>query len=70
MYTFLTLRCLFVILIGLVQCERGSPLRVGEEAQRCHSQMQCPSSHECKMEQGVCCPRKRILFFNLFEQGF
>ncbi|CAJ0580849.1 unnamed protein product, partial [Mesorhabditis spiculigera] len=44
-----------------LQCERGTPLRVGEDAQRCHAQAQCPSSHECKMEQGVCCPRKQTI---------
>ena len=42
-----------------VQCERGSPLRVGENAQRCQTNAQCPSSHECKADHGVCCPRKR-----------
>ena len=45
----------------LVQCERGSPLRIGEEAQRCQSNAQCPSSHECKADQGVCCPRKQTI---------
>ncbi|KAK6742663.1 hypothetical protein RB195_010116 [Necator americanus] len=41
-----------------LQCERGSPLRIGEEAQRCQHNGQCPSSHECRVDQGVCCPRK------------
>ena len=44
-----------------MQCERGSPLRIGEEAQRCQSNAQCPSSHECKADQGVCCPRKQTI---------
>ncbi|PIC39169.1 hypothetical protein B9Z55_010940 [Caenorhabditis nigoni] len=44
-----------------LQCERGSPLRIGEEAQRCQNNAQCPSSHECKADQGVCCPRKQTI---------
>ncbi|CAD6185822.1 unnamed protein product [Caenorhabditis auriculariae] len=44
-----------------LQCERGSPLRIGEESQRCQNNAQCPSSHECKADQGVCCPRKQTI---------
>ncbi|KIH45325.1 Kunitz/Bovine pancreatic trypsin inhibitor domain protein, partial [Ancylostoma duodenale] len=43
------------------QCERGIPLRVGEEAQRCQTNGQCPSSYECRVDQGVCCPRKQTI---------
>ena len=42
-----------------LQCDRGTPLKIGEEAQRCQTNTQCPSSYECKTDQGVCCPRKR-----------
>ncbi|KAK6039369.1 Kunitz/Bovine pancreatic trypsin inhibitor domain protein [Cooperia oncophora] len=44
-----------------VQCERGSPLRIGEESQRCQANNQCPMSHECRVDQGVCCPRKQTI---------
>ncbi|EYB98153.1 hypothetical protein Y032_0134g1882 [Ancylostoma ceylanicum] len=44
-----------------LQCERGVPLRVGEEAQRCQTNGQCPSSYECRVDQGVCCPRKQTI---------
>lgn len=42
-----------------VQCDRGNPLRIGEVTQSCQSNADCPSSHECKIDQGVCCPRMR-----------
>ena len=49
----------------IVQCERGSPLRVGENAQHCQTNGQCPSSHECKVDHGVCCPSKhKFLYFS------
>uniref|UniRef100_A0A158R459 BPTI/Kunitz inhibitor domain-containing protein n=1 Tax=Syphacia muris TaxID=451379 RepID=A0A158R459_9BILA len=44
-----------------VQCERGSPLKIGEESQRCQNNAGCPSTHECKTDQGVCCPRKQTV---------
>ncbi|VDK47292.1 unnamed protein product, partial [Cylicostephanus goldi] len=44
-----------------LQCERGTPLRVGEEAQRCQHNGHCPSSYECRVDQGVCCPRKQTI---------
>ncbi|VDP08184.1 unnamed protein product [Heligmosomoides polygyrus] len=44
-----------------LQCERGSPLRIGEEPQRCQTSNQCPSSYECRADQGVCCPRKQTI---------
>uniref|UniRef100_A0A914YYM5 BPTI/Kunitz inhibitor domain-containing protein n=1 Tax=Panagrolaimus superbus TaxID=310955 RepID=A0A914YYM5_9BILA len=44
-----------------LQCDRGTPLKIGEESQRCQSNSQCPSSHECKADQGVCCPRKQTI---------
>ncbi|KAK0420841.1 hypothetical protein QR680_014918 [Steinernema hermaphroditum] len=44
-----------------LQCDRGTPLRIGEDSQRCQSNAGCPSSHECKTDQGVCCPRKQTI---------
>uniref|UniRef100_A0A914UJW3 BPTI/Kunitz inhibitor domain-containing protein n=1 Tax=Plectus sambesii TaxID=2011161 RepID=A0A914UJW3_9BILA len=44
-----------------LQCERGSPLRIGEDPQRCTTNSDCPTSHECKTDQGVCCPRKQTI---------
>ncbi|VDN22387.1 unnamed protein product, partial [Cylicostephanus goldi] len=42
-----------------LQCDRGNPLRIGDVTQSCQSNNDCPSSHECKVDQGVCCPRMR-----------
>ncbi|KAK6056938.1 Kunitz/Bovine pancreatic trypsin inhibitor domain protein, partial [Cooperia oncophora] len=42
-----------------VQCDRGNPLRIGDLTQSCQSNSDCPSSHECRVDQSVCCPRMR-----------
>ncbi|VDL75178.1 unnamed protein product [Nippostrongylus brasiliensis] len=42
-----------------LQCDRGNPLRIGDVTQACQSNNDCPSTHECKADQGVCCPRMR-----------
>ncbi|CAB3401564.1 unnamed protein product [Caenorhabditis bovis] len=44
-----------------LQCDRGSPLRIGDVTQSCGSNSDCPSSHECKMDQAVCCPRMQTI---------
>uniref|UniRef100_A0AC34GWY3 BPTI/Kunitz inhibitor domain-containing protein n=1 Tax=Panagrolaimus sp. ES5 TaxID=591445 RepID=A0AC34GWY3_9BILA len=44
-----------------LQCDRGNPLRIGELTQNCQSNADCPSSHECKIDQGVCCPRMQTI---------
>ncbi|EPB69115.1 Kunitz/Bovine pancreatic trypsin inhibitor domain protein [Ancylostoma ceylanicum] len=42
-----------------LQCDRGNPLRIGDVTQSCQTNNDCPSSHECKADQAVCCPRMR-----------
>jgi hypothetical protein len=37
-------------------CEYGNPLRIGEDWQRCETQNDCPSSHQCETAHKVCCP--------------
>uniref|UniRef100_A0AC35GV73 BPTI/Kunitz inhibitor domain-containing protein n=1 Tax=Panagrolaimus sp. PS1159 TaxID=55785 RepID=A0AC35GV73_9BILA len=37
-------------------CENGNPLRIGEDWQRCESNTDCPSSHQCESVHKVCCP--------------
>uniref|UniRef100_A0A914C9P6 BPTI/Kunitz inhibitor domain-containing protein n=1 Tax=Acrobeloides nanus TaxID=290746 RepID=A0A914C9P6_9BILA len=37
-------------------CEYGNPLRIGEDWQRCETNMDCPSSHQCEPLHKVCCP--------------
>ncbi|CAJ0580667.1 unnamed protein product, partial [Mesorhabditis spiculigera] len=44
-----------------LQCDRGNPLRIGDVTQQCQSNSDCPSSHECKIDQGVCCPRMQTI---------
>uniref|UniRef100_A0A8R1IMY9 BPTI/Kunitz inhibitor domain-containing protein n=1 Tax=Caenorhabditis japonica TaxID=281687 RepID=A0A8R1IMY9_CAEJA len=44
-----------------LQCDRGNPLRIGDVTQSCASNNDCPSSHECKMDQAVCCPRMQTI---------
>uniref|UniRef100_A0A1I7UQT5 Kunitz/Bovine pancreatic trypsin inhibitor domain protein n=1 Tax=Caenorhabditis tropicalis TaxID=1561998 RepID=A0A1I7UQT5_9PELO len=51
----------------LVQCDRGNPLRIGDVTQSCASNNDCPSSHECKMDQAVCCPRMHF-FLRLIRE--
>uniref|UniRef100_A0A0K0E3E6 Kunitz/Bovine pancreatic trypsin inhibitor domain protein n=1 Tax=Strongyloides stercoralis TaxID=6248 RepID=A0A0K0E3E6_STRER len=44
-----------------LQCDRGSPLQIGEETQTCRSSAQCPSTHFCKIDQGVCCAKMQTI---------
>ncbi|CAI4230794.1 unnamed protein product [Auanema sp. JU1783] len=44
-----------------LQCDRGNPLRIGDVTQGCQSNDDCPSSHECKVDQSVCCPRMQTI---------
>lgn len=44
-----------------LQCDRGNPLRIGDVTQACQSNSDCPSSHECKVDQAVCCPRMQTI---------
>nr|CDJ97759.1 Proteinase inhibitor I2 and Nematode-specific EB region domain containing protein [Haemonchus contortus] len=37
-------------------CANGSPLRIGEDWQRCEASTECPSSHFCSTSHRVCCP--------------
>lgn len=50
----------------LVKCPHGSPLRAnGAKNQRCTSNIDCPSTHQCVDEHKVCCPRPGI--FSIFR---
>ncbi|VDL75180.1 unnamed protein product [Nippostrongylus brasiliensis] len=42
-------------------CANGSPLRIGEEWQRCDSTSECPSSHFCSSSHRVCCPTAQLI---------
>lgn len=44
-----------------LQCNYGSPLKIGSNNQRCNSNVDCPSTHECQSDHNVCCPRPRKL---------
>ncbi|CAD5219795.1 unnamed protein product [Bursaphelenchus xylophilus] len=37
-------------------CEYGNPLRIGEDWQRCETNNDCPSTHQCESGHKVCCP--------------
>ncbi|PIO58716.1 Kunitz/Bovine pancreatic trypsin inhibitor domain protein, partial [Teladorsagia circumcincta] len=40
-----------------LQCVHGSPLTTGHGVpQRCQRDIDCPSTHSCAAEHGVCCP--------------
>lgn len=47
------------VLLILVVCEYGNPLRIGEDWQRCETSADCPSSHQCESAHKVCCPTAR-----------
>uniref|UniRef100_A0A0N5CCW1 Kunitz/Bovine pancreatic trypsin inhibitor domain protein n=1 Tax=Strongyloides papillosus TaxID=174720 RepID=A0A0N5CCW1_STREA len=42
-------------------CEIGNPLKIGDDAQKCESNHDCPSSYSCNMVQKVCCPKKQTI---------
>uniref|UniRef100_A0A0N5AE10 Kunitz/Bovine pancreatic trypsin inhibitor domain protein n=1 Tax=Syphacia muris TaxID=451379 RepID=A0A0N5AE10_9BILA len=42
-------------------CEYGNPLRIGDDWQRCSSNIDCPSSHQCDQQHRVCCPTAQTI---------
>ncbi|KAL3103012.1 hypothetical protein niasHT_026460 [Heterodera trifolii] len=44
-----------------LQCMFGSPLKLGSNNQRCTTNSDCPSSHECQADHNVCCPRPQSI---------
>uniref|UniRef100_A0AC35TNF6 Kunitz/Bovine pancreatic trypsin inhibitor domain protein n=1 Tax=Rhabditophanes sp. KR3021 TaxID=114890 RepID=A0AC35TNF6_9BILA len=44
---------------GKLVCSIGSPLKIGNQNQKCASNTDCPSSYECSSDHSVCCPRKQ-----------
>uniref|UniRef100_A0A0N4ZV39 BPTI/Kunitz inhibitor domain-containing protein n=1 Tax=Parastrongyloides trichosuri TaxID=131310 RepID=A0A0N4ZV39_PARTI len=42
-------------------CEIGNPLKIGDEAQKCDGNHDCPSSYSCNLVQKVCCPKKQTV---------
>ncbi|KIH45804.1 Kunitz/Bovine pancreatic trypsin inhibitor domain protein, partial [Ancylostoma duodenale] len=43
-----------------LQCKYGTPLKIGAANQRCSTNADCPSTHECQSDHNVCCPRPRL----------
>ncbi|VDK17861.1 unnamed protein product [Anisakis simplex] len=50
-----------------LQCNYGTPLKIGTANQRCSTNTDCPSTHECQSEHNVCCPRPRLCFLFLLS---
>uniref|UniRef100_A0A914C9V7 BPTI/Kunitz inhibitor domain-containing protein n=1 Tax=Acrobeloides nanus TaxID=290746 RepID=A0A914C9V7_9BILA len=44
-----------------LQCNYGTPLKIGSNNQRCSSNADCPSTHECQSDHNVCCPRPQAI---------
>uniref|UniRef100_A0A158P937 Kunitz/Bovine pancreatic trypsin inhibitor domain protein n=1 Tax=Angiostrongylus cantonensis TaxID=6313 RepID=A0A158P937_ANGCA len=45
-----------------LQCTHGNPLTIGHSIpQRCDRDGDCPSTHRCTLEYGVCCPSPQTL---------
>uniref|UniRef100_A0A158PKP8 Kunitz/Bovine pancreatic trypsin inhibitor domain protein n=1 Tax=Angiostrongylus costaricensis TaxID=334426 RepID=A0A158PKP8_ANGCS len=45
-----------------LQCTHGNPLTIGHSIpQRCDRDGDCPSTHRCSLEYGVCCPSPQTL---------
>uniref|UniRef100_A0AC34QTC2 BPTI/Kunitz inhibitor domain-containing protein n=1 Tax=Panagrolaimus sp. JU765 TaxID=591449 RepID=A0AC34QTC2_9BILA len=44
-----------------LQCNYGTPLKIGSNNQRCSSNSDCPSTHECQSDHNVCCPRPQAI---------
>src|SRR4051794_8212911 len=44
-----------------LQCTYGTPLKIGANNQRCSSNLDCPSTHECQTDHNVCCPRPQAI---------
>ncbi|VDO04575.1 unnamed protein product [Haemonchus placei] len=58
-----------------LQCVHGNPLTTGHGVpQRCQRDIDCPSTHTCTTEHGVCCPtpRKRLspIMYRLIQLYF
>lgn len=47
-----------------LQCNYGTPLKIGPNNQRCTTNSDCPSTHECQTDHNVCCPRPRKIYSN------
>uniref|UniRef100_A0A1I7SU90 Kunitz/Bovine pancreatic trypsin inhibitor domain protein n=1 Tax=Bursaphelenchus xylophilus TaxID=6326 RepID=A0A1I7SU90_BURXY len=44
-----------------LQCTYGTPLKIGNNNQRCQTNTDCPSTHECESDHNVCCPRPQAI---------
>ncbi|ETN70498.1 Kunitz/Bovine pancreatic trypsin inhibitor domain protein [Necator americanus] len=44
-----------------LQCKYGTPLKIGAANQRCSTNGDCPSTHECQSDHNVCCPRPQAI---------
>uniref|UniRef100_A0A1I7XAX5 Kunitz/Bovine pancreatic trypsin inhibitor domain protein n=1 Tax=Heterorhabditis bacteriophora TaxID=37862 RepID=A0A1I7XAX5_HETBA len=44
-----------------LQCKYGTPLKIGAANQRCSTNADCPSTHECQSDHNVCCPRPQAI---------
>ncbi|KAI1724653.1 kunitz/Bovine pancreatic trypsin inhibitor domain-containing protein [Ditylenchus destructor] len=44
-----------------LQCNYGTPLKIGPNNQRCTTNSDCPSTHECQTDHNVCCPRPQSI---------
>ncbi|CAJ0941855.1 unnamed protein product, partial [Mesorhabditis belari] len=44
-----------------LQCTYGTPLKIGAANQRCSTNADCPSTHECQADHNVCCPRPQAI---------
>ncbi|KAI6235899.1 hypothetical protein M3Y95_00100300 [Aphelenchoides besseyi] len=44
-----------------LQCTYGTPLKIGSNNQRCQTNTDCPSTHECETDHNVCCPRAQAI---------
>uniref|UniRef100_A0A915CB21 BPTI/Kunitz inhibitor domain-containing protein n=4 Tax=Parascaris univalens TaxID=6257 RepID=A0A915CB21_PARUN len=44
-----------------LQCNYGRPLKIGANNQRCGTNADCPSTHECQSDHNVCCPRPQAI---------
>uniref|UniRef100_A0A1I8EWG0 BPTI/Kunitz inhibitor domain-containing protein n=1 Tax=Wuchereria bancrofti TaxID=6293 RepID=A0A1I8EWG0_WUCBA len=40
-----------------LQCKHGTPLKIRQVTQQCSHNSHCPSTHECQMDNKICCPK-------------
>ncbi|KAK6102220.1 Kunitz/Bovine pancreatic trypsin inhibitor domain family protein [Brugia pahangi] len=40
-----------------LQCKHGTALKIRQVTQRCNRNSHCPSTHECQMDNKICCPK-------------